>query len=157
MECELCFENFNRVERLPKIIQKCGHTFCETCISQMVKNNVLTCPYCRIDVKISKDDYPPNNFALLNAMDSISDEREGKGISKFYKPKYLVTQSMITDNTKKRKIYEVIQRMGNPMYLRLNSILDNGEAQYQETTIEEIKEITEQDNPAIVRLNSQLR
>ena len=41
--------------------------------------------------------------------------------------------------------------MGNPMYLRLNSILDNSEAQYQETTIEEIKAITEQDNPAIVR------
>ena len=151
MECELCFENFNRVERLPKIIQKCGHTFCETCISQLIKNNELSCPYCRNAVKISKDDYPPNNFALLNAMDSITDEREGKGISKFYKPTYLVTQSMITENTKKRKIFEAIQRMEYPMYLRLSSILDDGEAQYQETSIEEMKAITDQENPAFVR------
>ena len=84
-------------------------------------------------------------------MDSITDEREGKGISKFYKPTYLVTQSMITENTKKRKIFEAIQRMEYPMYLRLSSILDDGEAQYQETSIEEMKAITDQENPAFVR------
>ena len=43
------------------------------------------------------------------------------------------------------------------MYLRLNSILDNGEAQYQETSLEEIQAISEQANPALVRQNSQLR
>ena len=41
--------------------------------------------------------------------------------------------------------------MEYPMYLRLNSILDDGEAQYQETSIEEMKAITDQENPAFVR------
>jgi hypothetical protein len=90
-------------------------------------------------------------------MDNIRDEREGKGISKYYKPKYQVSQSMISTRSDKRDIYEFIQRQHAPFYLRLNSILDNGEAQYQETTLEEIKIISEQDNPALVRQNSQLR
>ncbi len=84
-------------------------------------------------------------------MDNIRDEREGKGISKYYKPGYQVTQSMIGSKSKKRDIYEYIHREHAPFYLRFNSLLDNGEAQYQETTLEEIKSITEQDNPALVR------
>ena len=95
-------------------------------------------------------------------MDNIRDERENKGISKYYKPKYKVTQSMIGDNSKKCKIYEYIQREHQPYYLRLNAILDSGEAQYQETTLEEITAINAQDNPAndlpaLVRQNSQLQ
>ena len=43
-------------------------------------------------------------------MDNIREEREGKGISKYYKPKYQVSQSMISTNTDKRDIYEFIQR-----------------------------------------------
>lgn len=138
MECELCFEDFNRCERLPKVLQRCGHTFCETCVSQLVTLNELSCPYCRYKIQIGKDEYPPNNFALLNAMDSISEEREKKGVSKYYRPQYQVTSSMISNNSKKRDIYEYIQRQNSPQFLRLNSIMDNGEAQYQESTFEEI-------------------
>ena len=65
MECELCYEEFNRCERLPKVLAKCGHTFCETCVSQIVQQNQLSCPYCRYKIQIGKEDYPPNNFALL--------------------------------------------------------------------------------------------
>ena len=71
-------------------------------------------------------------------MDSISEEREKKGVSKYYRPQYQVTSSMISNNSKKRDIYEYIQRQNSPQFLRLNSIMDNGEAQYQESTFEEI-------------------
>lgn len=111
MECELCYEDFNHCERLPKVLQKCGHTFCETCVSQILKHNELSCPYCRYKIVIGKDEYPPNNFSLLTAMDNIKDEREGKGISKYYKPNYQVSSSMINScNSKKRDIYEFLQR-----------------------------------------------
>ena len=43
---------------------------------------------------------------------------------------YHVTTSMIGSNSKKRDIYEYIHREHPPFYLRLNAILDNGEAQY---------------------------
>lgn len=108
MECEMCYEEYNRCERLPKVLSKCGHSFCETCVSQLVKNNELSCPYCRYKIYIGKEEYPPNNFALLHAMDNIQNEREGKGVSKYYKPMYQVSQSMISSNSKKRDIYEYI-------------------------------------------------
>ena len=154
MECELCFEQYNRCERLPKVLQKCGHTFCETCVSQCVKGGELQCPYCRYKIKIGNDEYPPNNFALLNALDSIENEREGNGISKYYKPNYVVSQSLIGVNANRREIYEYIKKNSAPYYLRLNSILDNGEALYQETSYEEIQQISAQDNPALVKQSS---
>lgn len=63
-------------------------------------------------------------------MDSIQNEREGNGISKYFKPSYTVSQSQIGSNAQRRDIYEYIKRTSEPNYLRLNSILDNGEAQY---------------------------
>ena len=108
-----------------------------------MKQSELSCPYCRYKILVGKDEYPPNNFALLHAMDNIKDEREGKGISKYYKPMYNVTQSLISTNSKKRDIYEYIQRQHGPYYLRLNSILDCGEALYSSTTMEEIREISD--------------
>ena len=156
MECELCYEQFNRCERLPKVLQKCGHTFCEVCVSQCIQSNQLNCPYCRLKIDIGTGEYPPNNFALLHALDSIQKEREGNGISKYYKPSYIVSQSTIGANVNRREIYEYLKRENSPIYLRLNSILDNGEAQFQETTYEEIQKISAQNKPALVKQNSQL-
>ena len=59
------------------------------------KTGVLKCPYCRYEIKLTNEDTPPTNFAVLNAMDNIKEERERKGISKYYKPNYEVTQSRI--------------------------------------------------------------
>ena len=39
---------------------------------------------------LGSDDYPVNNYALLQAMDQIDNEREGKGVSQYYKPRYQV-------------------------------------------------------------------
>ena len=45
-----------------------------------------------------------------------------------------------------------------PYFLRLRAILDNGEVLYQETSLEEIQEITKQEDPvSLVRMNSQLK
>ena len=65
MDCEICFESFNRSEKLPKVLKNCGHTFCESCVGQMIKDSYLCCPHCRVESNLLKEDYPINNYALL--------------------------------------------------------------------------------------------
>ena len=132
MECSLCYEEFNRSERLPKVLKHCGHTFCDTCIGSMIKYGKLKCPFNCFDLYLGSDDYPVNNYALLQAMDQIDNEREGKGVSKYYKPRYQVHQSTCKeDNPLVEDLYEYINRRNSPHFLRLNSISDNGELLYQ--------------------------
>ena len=132
MECSLCYEEFNRSERLPKVLKHCGHTFCDTCVGAMIKMSRLKCPYNCFDMHLSLDDYPVNNYALLQAMDEIDNEREGKGVSKYYKPRYHVSTSTVNnDNPMCEDIFEFINRTNTPHFLRLNSITDNGEILYQ--------------------------
>ncbi|XP_026291179.2 uncharacterized protein LOC113215728 [Frankliniella occidentalis] len=64
MECDICHEEFNQVERVPKIAP-CGHTVCLRCLERGARKE---CPTCR-----RAFDVPPdallNNFYLLQQME----------------------------------------------------------------------------------------
>ena len=75
MECELCFENFNRVERLPKIIQKCGHTFCKECIQEVV-NRQHKCPVCNQALQGDQD--LTRNFSFGEMLKNLIIERDAE-------------------------------------------------------------------------------
>jgi len=47
MDCELCLEEFNNQEHLPKVLSQCGHTFCDKCVMQLWDNSMISCPFCR--------------------------------------------------------------------------------------------------------------
>ena len=109
MDCSLCYEEFNRSERLPKVLKQCGHTFCDSCVGAMMQGSRLKCPYNCFELDLGNEDYPVNNYALLQAIDEIENEKEGKGISKYYKPRYNVSQTTINgSNPSKENIYEYI-------------------------------------------------
>ena len=92
MDCELCFEEYNRSEYMPKVLKKCGHTFCESCIAKIIgTKGILKCPFCRYEMSYTSADTPPTNFALLSAIELVKEEREKKGISRYYKPNYQVS------------------------------------------------------------------
>jgi ribosomal protein L37AE/L43A len=88
MDCELCFETFNKIDHLPKVLQYCGHSFCQMCLGHLVNaKGLLQCPVCRYEIAAGAQQ-PPTNFALLQAIETLENEREGKGLSRFYKPRY---------------------------------------------------------------------
>jgi len=45
MNCEVCLEEYNELDRKPIIINNCGHTYCQTCINGLEPNPY--CPKCR--------------------------------------------------------------------------------------------------------------
>ena len=74
MECEICLNPWNTEKRIPKILS-CGHTFCQSCLLEILKDNSLQktnfkCPSCKIEINslISNNDI----FNLRNNMNILS-------------------------------------------------------------------------------------
>jgi small GTP-binding protein len=79
-ECPICFERFNRTEKMPKILS-CGHTFCKSClIKQKNKFNQLSCPLCRESQKIDDPEQLITNRTvydlLYNPTNEIGDDND---------------------------------------------------------------------------------
>ncbi|CAM6006029.1 unnamed protein product [Sphagnum balticum] len=47
VECSVCLEPMHTPVTLP-----CGHTFCETCVNQLIKTKAIVCPQCRHKAKV---------------------------------------------------------------------------------------------------------
>ena len=45
--CQVCFEAFEETGDLIPRLLPCTHTLCETCIAQMIRQDILECPECR--------------------------------------------------------------------------------------------------------------
>lgn len=127
MDCELCFETFNQIDHLPKVLQYCGHTFCQQCLSYLDSfKDSLECPLCRY--KIAKgSQQPPTNFALLQAIKTIENEREGKGLSRHLKPRFVPFGC-----TRWEDLKDFVKREHAPYYLKLIAVHDGGETVYTE-------------------------
>jgi hypothetical protein len=44
--CQICGNNFNVGERIPRILVNCGHTFCTKCLTSVFNHNRIRCPIC---------------------------------------------------------------------------------------------------------------
>lgn len=56
-ECKICVEEYDLIDRRPRFFP-CGHTFCTSCITDLFKDGVLTCPNCRAEHKaFAVDDF----------------------------------------------------------------------------------------------------
>ncbi|XP_052126152.1 uncharacterized protein LOC113215182 isoform X2 [Frankliniella occidentalis] len=64
MECDICLEDYNQVERVPKMVP-CGHTVCLRCLEQSSRKE---CPTCRRVFDVPPHALP-NNFHLLGLME----------------------------------------------------------------------------------------
>ncbi|XP_026288919.2 uncharacterized protein LOC113213907 [Frankliniella occidentalis] len=64
MECDICLEDYNEVEHVPKMVP-CGHTVCLRCLEQSDRKE---CPTCRWEFEVAPDALR-NNFALLRLIE----------------------------------------------------------------------------------------
>ncbi|KAL4445683.1 hypothetical protein ABPG74_006234 [Tetrahymena malaccensis] len=66
MDCFGCRQQFNDKERCPRLLIQCGHTLCETCLSQKLQNRIVTCLECGTMNFAESINLMPKNIALLN-------------------------------------------------------------------------------------------
>lgn len=73
IECDICCFDFSD-SRIPKVLTKCGHSFCEVCIKSMIhQNDTVECPHCRVTTPF-KD--VKTNYALSTHMTSSNGAEE---------------------------------------------------------------------------------
>ena len=66
LSCPVCFEDFEENGiRVPRLLP-CSHTLCHTCIGQLIRNNRLECPTCRMkhEARNKEINFPQNKYIL---------------------------------------------------------------------------------------------
>ncbi len=69
IQCDDCHEEFNKSNKQPKILPKCGHTLCLQCIKSL-KNGV--CSQCGTRQNIDNPDSLLLNEKLLNILEMVN-------------------------------------------------------------------------------------
>ncbi|KAK7071472.1 hypothetical protein SK128_015923 [Halocaridina rubra] len=64
-DCGICFHHYDDQSHLPRTLH-CGHSLCSQCINGTIRDNHMTCPYCRQIHKLSNAKDIAITFALLN-------------------------------------------------------------------------------------------
>ncbi|EFO92020.1 hypothetical protein CRE_10606 [Caenorhabditis remanei] len=71
-DCKICYHGYNSTTRTPRILAKCGHTVCEVCAHQLLKENnfeCADCPFCRKVTLLDEENVElPKNYALMEIM-----------------------------------------------------------------------------------------
>ena len=81
MECKICFEPFDSKYFIPKLLPKCGHSFCRICLERLMnKKSNVNCPVCREMTINYKDNNLPTNYSLLEIMDKSSSNEKTKNL-----------------------------------------------------------------------------
>ena len=74
--CPICFEPYIEIERPPRVLIKCGHTFCDNCIKLIISIDDISakCPDCRMYIDTTNLSELPINFSLLQLSDTNNSE-----------------------------------------------------------------------------------
>ena len=66
--CSVCFDEYTETgDYIPRILP-CFHTLCEECLGQLVQNDGLNCPECRVKhtAPNGKTSFPQNKYVLAH-------------------------------------------------------------------------------------------
>ena len=66
LTCPVCFEHFEADgDHIPRLLP-CTHSLCHTCIGQLIRNNRLQCPTCRMkhETRNKEKSFPQNKYVL---------------------------------------------------------------------------------------------
>ncbi|EFO92016.1 hypothetical protein CRE_10630 [Caenorhabditis remanei] len=68
-ECKICLLDYSTT-RIPKILSKCGHTICEKCAGQLLKDGTsIRCPFCRESTVVQGTvQQMPKNYELMEVI-----------------------------------------------------------------------------------------
>ena len=79
-KCPLCKILYNEDNRIPRILLKCGHTICSSCILNSINSSaILKCPEDSTEYEnISSLESFPINKALIKLLHKISDNKKQK-------------------------------------------------------------------------------
>ena len=90
VQCPICYCDYESKENFPRYslylinsVLLCGHTFCSSCIPQIIKQRRIKCPICSSITRFPPDSGEPDlvnclvgNFTLLEALNVAFNEND---------------------------------------------------------------------------------
>lgn len=142
VNCGICFREFNRADRTPKIISTCGHTLCFSCLSDILSKR-MSCPFgCSQVIPNRIEEFPPN-LAMLQFVDT-KNKMAYETCTKHKKSKNLVCMthncSICEDCQEehkgcKKESVDEIKGQAQAKKARLKSLLEDFEVKQQDVEI----------------------
>lgn len=116
MECQICFEHFDSTSFTPKILIKCGHSFCKICLDRLINGKTfVTCPVCRENTKVVKLESLPTNYSLIQIIEKSTDSNSSRNLLERFK---------YFDDKLYKNVTPVITRYSDPKKLILKKIIN---------------------------------
>lgn len=141
MDCEVCYEKFDKNEHKPMTILPCTHTFCLKCLKRL-KQQAYKCPKC---TKMISKTLPC--YALLNLLDlnlivdtnaELRDALKRDATEIEHKKQFIQNEFDRILNETKNKLKIIKTKINNKATELINQIIKS-----QETLLNEISLITE--------------
>ncbi|CAL2035757.1 unnamed protein product [Caenorhabditis brenneri] len=83
LSCEVCHLEYHEFmdAHAPRMLHKCGHTFCEQCLVELAKlnkNEFITCPTCSVKTPVRRGTIEqfPKNYPLLYIIRKVNRDKE---------------------------------------------------------------------------------
>jgi len=110
MDCELCANEYNQEESLPKLVKPCSHTYCQKCLYCLrEKSGVVYCPSCQGQPTTDDPKEMATNTGLLKIIKYRRDEKEAFQLIKRYEirnPKFFPRiEETVTRGSKPHEIF----------------------------------------------------
>lgn len=123
ISCPICLEKYKHPRNL-----KCGHSFCTTCLHNIIFNNEITCPLCREITTFDEKNLLinlPINTILVSIIDETDNKIDNKMDNKIDNNHLKVKRSKSVDSYIKYSRYNNRNMKKRQMYNRINE--DNGD------------------------------
>ena len=76
MDCDICFENFNHLEKKPLLLIRCAHTLCATCVTSLTSRK---CPSCSGKIEDTQTNWSMLKFVVESKIKADEDKANETG------------------------------------------------------------------------------
>lgn len=127
-DCQVCLERFDNAERRPRCLS-CGHTLCTCCLTDIIIQGPLQCPFCRLlhNSPATSAEEVPINFTVVSLLEdpafSIATQRDQVLLTEVKKEaNEFTTEQLITFNCHLTRLHDFQQRLKKQQVVQQNHL-----------------------------------
>ena len=76
-QCQRCLSLYNFDSNLPRVLVQCGHSICSLCVTDLVVDQKISCPFCNMQLtRVSSPEALPINQQIFVSLQKNKEEKE---------------------------------------------------------------------------------
>ncbi|KAK7081153.1 hypothetical protein SK128_006549 [Halocaridina rubra] len=127
-DCQVCLERFDNEDRRPRCLS-CGHTLCSSCLSDIIVQGPLLCPFCRLphNGQASSAEDVPINYTVVSLLEdpvySRGNQRDQALLVEVKREaNEFTTEQLVILNSHLTRLRDFHQKLGNQQVVQQNQL-----------------------------------